>query len=198
MPFRDVVYTDIMGSERRTEITVRCPDGKPGPWPVLIVAHGGGDGRNDVGASRGAMSQWGEWGAQHGYPAIAPAFRARTGEDRERLCTYLKMNATQCAASDGPAWDRPFDMKAILDEVERLSREGAVRVDLNRIGVLGHSAGSTGVSSIGREFNGQRSVGPGYFIDPRPRAVVALSATSPGYSCTFDTTFNGRTTSWST
>ncbi|MCC6537806.1 MAG: hypothetical protein IT162_09670 [Bryobacterales bacterium] len=201
LPFRDVVYTDITGYPRRTEITVRYPEGKPGLWPVLIVAHGGGDGRNDVGGSRGAMEQWGEWGAQHGYLTIALAFRARTNEERDRLCAHLKMDGDECGAFEGPSWDRPFDMQAVLNELERLQREGTIRVDLQRIGVLGHSAGSSGVLSIGgmgRVFNGQRFVGPGYFIDPRPRAVVALSPTSSGFSYTFDTSFNDRSTSWST
>ncbi len=102
-----------------------------------------------------------------------------------------------------PAWDRPFDVKAILAALRRENeREGSAlfgRVDMSRVAVAGHSAGSTGTLSVAgawREFYGKRFGGVEYFEDPAPVAFIALSPSAPGESNLFDTGLRSPRHSW--
>jgi hypothetical protein len=110
------------------------------------------------------------------------------------------MTTEACDLWDSPAWDRPFDIKAILDWLEQQSLRGpfAGRIDMDAIGIGGHSAGSTGVLSTGgagRIFAGKRYDAT-LFSDVRPKAIVALSPAPPGSHYLFDNIFKDGATSW--
>ncbi len=196
-----IAYTDVTGRRRSFEIKVRYPGGKGGPLPVMIWAHGGGEGRNFEGASAGALKTWAEFSARAGYLSVAPAFHARDEADQAALCEYLGLVGSECENFNSVTWDRPYDIKAVLDTLTVLNRAGPYqgRVDLSRIGVGGHSAGSSGTLSVAgayREIKYKRYGGPGFFADPRPKAFVGLSPSAPGNSSMFDTSFNDLATSW--
>jgi hypothetical protein len=196
-------YTDLMGLPRTVEFTARIPIGRSGAMPVILWAHGGGEGLNAPNASRGALSVWSEITAESGYLTISPAFHAREDEERRALCGYLGYPEGEvCDRLSTPLWDRSLDIKAILDELERQNLEGPLqgRIDMGRIAVGGHSAGSTGVLTVGgagRQFR-ERRYDASLLADPRPRAIVALSPTGPGLHATYDRSFNDDTTSWDT
>lgn len=196
-----IAYKDIVNRDRTVEVTARIPIGRQGPLPVVIWVHGGGDGRNGQGASVGALSDWSETTAENGYLSLGPAFHAREEEDQLALCKYLGLaEGDECDTLSTPTWDRPYDIKAILDELVRQNRAGPLRgrIDLDRIAVAGHSAGSSGTLSVAgatREIGGKR-YGPAFFADPRPKAFVALSPSAPGLSYMFDRRFNDESTSW--
>lgn len=192
-----VSYKDVAETTRTIEMTVRVPN-RPGPLPVVIWAHGG-EGR-PFNSSGGALSLWGEISAETGYLSITPAFPNREGEERLALCRFLGVDGERCERMSNNAWDRPYDIRAILDELSEQNSAGPLRgrIDLARIGVAGHSAGSGGTLAVAgavREFNGVR-YGPSYSADPRPKAFVALSPSAPGSSWMFDTSWNDGTTSW--
>lgn len=197
-----VSYTDVAGVTRTVEVTARIP-ARTGALPVVIWAHGGGDGRNTSGGSVGALSSWAETTAEAGYLSIAPAFHVREPEDQLALCNYLGFpEGDECDGFSALSWDRPFDIKAILDGLAQLNAAPGPlrgRIDLGRVAVGGHSAGSAGTLSVagaGREFRGKRYDGS-TFSDPRPKAFVALSPSAPGLSFMFDRVFNDETTSYS-
>lgn len=196
-----VTYTDVVNLSRTIEVTARVPVNRQGALPVVIWAHGGGDGRNFQGGSVGALSSWAEITAENGYLSIAPAFHTREDEDRLPLCRYLGVpEGEPCDNLSTLTWDRPYDIKAILDELTRQNRAGPLRgrIDLDRIAVAGHSAGSGGTLSVAgavREIAGKR-YGATFFADPRPKAFIALSPSCPGISAMFDRSFNDESTSW--
>lgn len=203
LPPQRVTYTDSMGRARTIEITVRVPRNRPGAMPVSVWAHGGGDGRNGAGGSVGALSAWAEVAARGGYISVAPAFKVRDGDDRAALCRYLSIVDNECETFSTIAWDRPFDIKAILDLLASQNRSGPFqgRIDMTKVAVGGHSAGSSGTLSVAggyRLFSRNRYGGPAYFEDPRPKAFVALSPSAPGSSANFETSFQDQTTTWST
>ncbi|MBI4909239.1 MAG: hypothetical protein HY820_36805, partial [Acidobacteria bacterium] len=194
----DITYTDVTGRPRTVEVTVRVPSARTGSLPVMIWAHGGGEGRNTEGASRGALSYWSETSAEWGFLTVSPAFHARNQEDQAALCIFLGVEP-ECDANS-TQFDRPYDIKAILDFLEAQNKTGPLtgRIDMSRVGVGGHSAGSSGSLSVAgavRDIEGKR-YGADYFGDPRPRAFVALSPSAPGSSAMFDSSFNDPSTSW--
>lgn len=194
-----ISYQDITERSRNLEVTVRIPN-RVGTLPVIIWAHGG-EGRT-YNSSEGALKTWAELGAKMGFLTVAPAFPIREGEDRLALCRYLgKPEGRECENFSTNLFDRPYDIKAIIDELADQNRSGPLRgrIDLARLAVGGHSAGSGGTLSVAgaaRTFGGKR-YGPEHFADPRPKAFIALSPSSPGSSAMFDTSLNDATTSWS-
>lgn len=197
---QNITYMDVTGRPRTIEITIRIPTGRTGPLPVVVWAHGGGDGRNGIGASDGALSDWSTFSATSGYLTVSPAFHARNEADQAALCNYLEASESECEYINSPSWDRPYDIKAILDFLRDQNQSGPFegRIDMNRIAIGGHSAGSSGTLSVAgaaRLIHGTK-YGAAHFADPRPKAFVALSPSAPGFSYMFDKSFNDPETSW--
>ncbi len=197
---QNITYNDVTGRSRTIEVTIRIPSGRSGLLPVVIWAHGGGDGRNGVGASDGALSFYSSITAAYGYLTVSPAFRARNPAEEQAICQYVGAEAEDCERINMPSWDRPYDIRAILNTLEEENRSGplAGRIDMSRIAVGGHSAGSSGTLTVAgatREYNGKR-YDASQLSDPRPKAFIALSPSAPGMSYMFDTSFNDPTTSW--
>ena len=196
-----ITYDDVTGTERTFEVYVRVPNVR-GKMPVAIWAHGGGEGRSEGGPS--VFSRPSSLTAGAGYLSITPAFRARTPEQMKPLCEFLGATTEQlCGVINSTMWDRPYDIQAIIRLLRRENaREESPlfgRVDMERIAVGGHSAGSTGTLSVAgayREFVDKRYGGTDYFEDPTPIAFVALSPSAPGDSNLFDTGYKNAQTSW--
>lgn len=96
-------------------------------------------------------------------------------------------------------WDRPHDIRAVLDELERRNRRGALQgmINLAAIAVGGHSSGSSGALTVGgalRNFTGT----PVDLSDPahRPAAYLAFSPQPPGTEGFFDTAYQQPLHSW--
>ena len=197
-----LTYTDRIGLPRTFEFYVRLPQ-VPGPLPVIVWAHGGGDGIQTAG--EGTLGQPSILTAQAGYLSISPAFRPRTDAEHKALCDFLESPGdAACGLINSPTWDRPYDIKALLDLLETENRrQGSPlfgRVDMGRLAVGGHSAGSSGALSVAgaqRDFLGKHYGGVDFFEDVRPLAFVALSPSCPGQSYLFDTGYRNNETSWS-
>lgn len=198
----ELTYTDRFGLSRTFEFYVRLPQ-TPGALPVIIWAHGGGEGRTIAGTD--VLSEPSVLTAQAGYLTISPAFRPRNEAQQKALCDFLQAPTEQVCTTliNSPAWDRPFDIQAVLDLLETENRrQGSPlfgRVDMSRVAVGGHSAGSSATLSVAgarREILGKRYGGVEYFEDPRPKAFIGLSPSSPGASWMFDTGYRNPETSW--
>lgn len=209
----EVVYTDVAGQPRRVPIAIRRPLGAAAPLPVVIWSHGGAEGHRNP---RRSLAEWSEATAQAGYLSISLAHEPR-GTDpstldntRQLLCAALAeasapdpvWNLAQrptCRQFKYLNWDRPQDIRAVLDELERMNRQGPLRgqIDLQRMALAGHSAGAGGALTVAgalRNFTGRLID----LSDPRrrARAVVALSPQQPGNEGFFDTDFDRPTHSW--
>ncbi len=190
---RSVVYPDITGSQRVVKLLIRQPLGANLPMPVVIWSHGGTEGKKDPAAS---MAEWSAVSAGAGYLSIAIAHAHRDETSRSALCTAISLDTASCKLFSHLNWDRPHDIRAVLNEVERMAA-GELRgqIDIHKIAVGGHSAGSGGAQTIAgarRNFLNP----PGSLSDPRPIAFLAFSPQQPGNSGFFDTRFKNPDHSW--
>ena len=191
-----VTYTDIAGLQRDVPITIRWPIGKPGPLPVVIWVHGGGDGHSNPVTS---MNEWSTATAQAGYLSIAGAHGRRQGASLESLCQALGVSLADCPTFQPLNVDRPRDVTAVIDWLAVINAQAGPlngRIDIDRIAVGGHSAGSAAaltVAGAGRLLVGNV---PWSLADPRPIAFIGLSPQGPGAIGFFDTDFQQPLSSW--
>ena len=194
-PFeRSVFYTDNAGQSREVKLLIRQPLGAPLPMPVVIWSHGGSAGKRDASTS---MAEWSELSARAGYFSISIAHAPRDETSRDLLCQSIGMDTATCRLFSYLNWDRPHDIRAVLDEVDRLAATPSLRgqVDTGKVAVGGHSAGSGGAQTVAgakRNFVGTAGV----LSDPRPIAFLAFSPQQPGSSGFFDTHFQHASHSW--
>ena len=194
-PFeRMTVYIDSAGEQRVVHFLIRQPIGAPLPMPAVVWSHGGADGKLRPETS---MVEWSETTARAGYFTISIAHEHREPDSRRRLCNAIGIaDDATCTVFKYLNWDRPHDIRAVLDELERLAvGEFASQIDIERVAVGGHSAGSGGALSIAgaeRIFVGP----PSALADPRPVAFLAFSPQQPGSEGFFDTRFDKPRHSW--
>jgi hypothetical protein len=191
---RSIFYADNTGQSREVKLLMRQPLGAPLPMPVVIWSHGGTDGKRDAATS---MAEWSTLSARAGYFSISIAHAPRDDTSRALLCQSIGMDTASCRLFSHLNWDRPHDIRAVLDEVERLAATPPLRghIDTAKVAVGGHSAGSAGAQTVAgakRNFTGTaRSLS-----DPRPVAFLAFSPQQPGISGFFDTRFQDPSHSW--
>jgi poly(3-hydroxybutyrate) depolymerase len=189
-----VFYVDNAGQQREVKLLIRQPLGAPLPMPVVIWSHGGTDGKRDAATS---MVEWSELSARAGYVSISIAHAPRDEASRELLCRSIAIDTASCRLFSHLNWDRPHDIRAVLDEVDRLAATPQLRgqIDTGKVAVGGHSAGSGGAQTVAgakRNFFGTAGV----LSDPRPIAFLAFSPQQPGSSGFFDTHFQHAVHSW--
>jgi predicted dienelactone hydrolase len=151
-------------------------DGQPAPglFPVILFSHG-------LGGSREAAGYLGHHWASHGYISIHlqhPGSDASVWRGQAEPIKALQ----QAAKNPRSAIDRSADVRFVLDRLEKLqTEEGPLRgrMDLNRIGMSGHSFGAHTTLVVA----GQAAVLPGgreiSQADRRIKAAVILSPPVP-------------------
>ncbi|MEW5984613.1 MAG: hypothetical protein AB1806_19855 [Acidobacteriota bacterium] len=186
-PFRAASENVVLHDEARRrglEITVRYPQvapSDPARFPIVIFSHGAGGSRS---AFTALTSHW----ATHGYIVILPThadsieLRRRQGEDLSRLRRDL-----DGLRRDVRPMDRLADVTFLLDSLgtieERIpglkSGAGQGRMDRDRIGMAGHSAGAlTTQMAFGVKVRGLGAglgLQPQSVGDPRIDAAILIS-----------------------
>jgi hypothetical protein len=194
-PFeRNTTYTDNAGDQREVRFLIRRPLGAPLPAPVVVWSHGGADGKRDPATS---MVEWSDTTARAGYLTVSIAHASRETGSRRRLCNSIGIaDDATCTNFKYLNWDRPHDIRAVLDALALLSTgEFSGQIDMQRMAVGGHSAGSGGAQTVAgakRIFLGA-PIGPS---DARPIAFLAFSPQQPGSEGFFDTSFQQPRHSW--
>jgi predicted dienelactone hydrolase len=143
-----------------------------GPFPVLLFSHGLG------GSREGALYLGRHW-ASHGYVCI---FLQHHGSD-EAVWRGLPpgeiMPAMRKVLADPQnAINRPLDVRFVMDQLERLNRDDAAlegRLDLERIGMAGHSFGAWTTQAVAGQGFMQRGASRALLHDARVKAAVMLS-----------------------
>jgi len=193
---RETAYKDMAGMLRTVKMAIRVPKAATGPLPVVIWSHGGADGKRQP---DGVLVEWSRTTAKAGYLTVTIAHQPRDLASRYALCAAppLTMDNATCDLFKHLHWDRPHDISAVINELERLNAAGEFRgqIDLLRIALGGHSAGSSGALSVAgalRNFTGTVL----NMHDGRPVAFLALSPQGPGGEGFFDTDFKQPAHSW--
>ena len=153
---------------RRLPWLLRLPsdDLGDGPWPCVIYSHG-------LGGTREGGARWGEAWAAGG---IAVLHVQHAGSDLSVL--RGGMQALRDAASAQQLVARIGDMQFAIGEIARRAEAGEApwsRLRRDAIGVAGHSFGAVTTQALaGERFPFGQGV-----VEPRPRAFIAFSPSSP-------------------
>ena len=108
----DIVYTRVGNTELKLDLA--RPAAGEGPFPTVLVIHGGGWREGNKKDSRGPMAEF----ARHGYVAVSPEYRF-------------------CPKDRFPA--QIHDVKAAVRWIKAHARE--YRIDREHVGAVGFSAG---------------------------------------------------------
>jgi dienelactone hydrolase len=172
----DSVLYDWHDPTRDREIPVKIyyPKTGDGPFPVIIFSHG-------LGGSREGYEYLGRCWASHGYVSVhVQHVGSDTAVWRDSFFAMRAMR--QAAARPANALNRPKDISFAIEKMQRMNTEGPVlknRLDLERIGVGGHSFGAYTVLAIAGEVFGGPLIGKRTFADPRVKAAMPMSAPVP-------------------
>jgi predicted dienelactone hydrolase len=126
--------TELLGRAVRDAAPAAPP---VGGYPLVIISHG-------YPGNRYLLSHLGENLASKGFVVAAPDHPDSTYADQKAFASTL--------------YNRPFDQLFVLDELDRLSRDGsgsflAGLADVARTGIIGYSMGGYGVlSALGAGF----------------------------------------------
>ena len=174
--------------DRAVPVKIYSPRTGSGPFPVILFSHG-------LGGSRDGYEYLGEYWASHGYVSV---HLQHLGSDdavwRDAGLLKGKRAMQKSAANPQNAINRPLDVSFAIDELERLNRDASPwrhRLDLDRIGVAGHSFGAfTTLASAGQRFQ------PGVakdssLADPRIKAAIPMSAPTPKNKSRLDEVYAG-------
>jgi predicted dienelactone hydrolase len=176
----EVVATDPdrIGGPRTLNVALRFSRMAAQPMPVVVWSHGGASGQTNA---VGALDKWAIAAAEAGYLSVAIAHTPRDQASRDALCASLGFDAAGCATFKHLSYDRPHDISLVIDKLTALAAQPqlAVRFDVTKLAVGGHSAGGGGalvVAGAAREINQMSTV----ISDPRPIAFLAFSPQAPG------------------
>jgi predicted dienelactone hydrolase len=163
---------DVPGSPANATEEPRTAPG-PAAHPVVLFSHG-------LGGSRRGCSYLGKHWAARGYVAV---FLQHPGSDESVWKDVPRRNrlaAMRQAASGRNFLLRVRDVPAVLDQLakwnESPEHELSGRLDLERVGMSGHSFGAVTTQAV----SGQAAaLGGMRFTDPRIKAALALSPSTP-------------------
>jgi dienelactone hydrolase len=171
----EAVRYDWLDAKRDREVPVKIylPKTGTGPFPVIIFSHG-------LGGTREGYEYLGQHWASHGYVSVHLQHPGSDDGAWRGAAVADKMGAMRRAAADPRnAINRPLDVSFAIDQLEKLNKEESPlrkRLDLERIGVAGHSFGAyTTLAVAGQRFLPGGGKGTS-LADPRVKAAIPMSA----------------------
>ena len=169
------VHLDFVDSRRGRQVPVSFyppAPGTPEPWPLVLFSTGFGGGRDGYAGLARAWSAAGLAVAVLEHEGSGPGALAQLNQVPRRERAEALLERVQDPAEREA---RPRDLSLVLDRMA-----GDPRLDLDRVGLGGHSLGACTVLGAGGI---PVSLGLGRRLDlfePRARALLALSPPSPG------------------
>lgn len=174
----EVVRYNWFDTKRRRKVPVKIyfPKSGDGPFPLIIFSHG-------LGGSREGYEYLGRYWAAHGYVSV---HLQHPGSDTALLqgtnVVEIATNLRRAAANPENAINRPLDVSFAIDQLRKLNREEPPlehRLDLDHIGMAGHSFGAFTTLAIAGEIFGVPGGKEISFTDPRVKAAVVMSPPVP-------------------
>lgn len=172
----DIVFRDAK-RDKVLHVRVFYPN-EPGPYPVIVFSHGAGGSQS---CCEALTRHW----ATHGYVTLQPTHddstiqRRNTGEED---INFLK--AVRDALKKPALWQsRPQDISFVLDSLPALQKRIptlAGKMDVQHIGVGGHSMGAFAADAIAGALVDLPGHPATNFADSRVKAVLLLSPQGPG------------------
>ena len=177
---------DWVDRERGREVPVKIyyPKTGDGPFAVIIFSHG-------LGSSRDGYEYLGRHWASHGYVSVHVQHKGSDSSVWQGNARPLQ-GMRRAAADPRNAVNRPRDITFVIDQMEAMNRQDTPlkrRLDLERVGIGGHSFGAyTALAIAGQVFvlPGGREVS---LSDPRVKAAIPMSAPVSRKRGQFETAF---------
>jgi pimeloyl-ACP methyl ester carboxylesterase len=174
--------------DREVPVKIYSPASGNGPFPVIIFSHG-------LGGSCEGYEYLGRYWASHGYVSVHVQHHGSDDAIWRRAGLFNGMETMRKAVADPRnAINRPQDVSFAIDELERLNREAPPfqhRLDLDRLGVAGHSFGAfTALAVAGQVFAPGAKLNS-TLADPRVKAIIPMSAPVPANKQRLDEAYAG-------
>lgn len=160
-------WKDTKRSDREVPVKVYFPKEAKSPCPVILWSHG-------LGGNREAYGYLGNFWASHGYIVVHSQHR---GSDSAVL-REGGVQALRTAGNAKNAIDRPRDITFILDQLTELNKKDGPlhgKLDLDKIGIGGHSFGAQTTLLVGGQLLGPTMA----YGDKRVKALLPMSAPVP-------------------
>jgi len=162
--------------DRNVPVRIRMPGGR-GKVPVVLFSHG-------LGGSLDAGTVWARHWVRNG---IAVIHLQHPGSDQSLLAGLRSrpqaLAALQRGIGGSQLIDRTADVRFVLDRIETGQAEGACalgRLDLDRVGMAGHSFGAHTAQAVSGQSLQVGSRGAA-LRDPRIDAAIGFSPAPPQY-----------------
>jgi dienelactone hydrolase len=161
--------------DRAVPVKIYFPKQTTKPVPVIIFSHG-------LGGSRDGYEYLGNDWASRGYVSVHVQ---HLGSD-SAVWRGGANGALQEAMKPNAASNRVIDVYFAISELEKMNKEPGPlkgKLDLDHIGVAGHSYGAWTTLVVGGEAiirdDGTKLNNPNYKPDPRIKAIIPMSAPVP-------------------
>ncbi len=172
--------------DRKVPVKIYYPQAGDGPFPVIIFSHG-------LGGSRDGYEYLGQYWASHGYVSVHVQHLGSDSALIQGVPPVEMMEKFRSSvANPQNAINRLSDVTFAIDEVKKLNKNDPTlkgRLDLNRVGMAGHSFGAfTTQAIIGEIFTGLigKEVSTN---DTRIKAAISMSPFVPLRKEEYDTAF---------
>ncbi len=157
--------------EREVPAKIYYPKSATSSCPVIIFSHG-------LGGTRDSYEYLGRHWAGHGYLAVHLQHHG-SDDAAWRGTTRPRESMSAAAMNVENSRNRPLDVSFALDQLTKLNVQDGLlrgRLDMERVGVAGHSFGAiTTMAVAGQRFGPmERSL-----VDPRVKAAIAMSTPVP-------------------
>lgn len=183
----DITLTDE-ARHRDIPLRIYCPDAPGMKSPVILVSHG-------IGGSKTTGNWVGKFLATHGYICV---FMTHYGSDTSLLDLGAgfaeNIKRLQKAVNAESIINRPLDVTKVIDSLGQIQKNAALngRMDLNSIGVTGHSFGAFTTMAVSGAFSEQFNQIAGKTVrDGRPNAFLAMSPQGVRRNVSAERTFAG-------
>ncbi|MEZ6189710.1 MAG: hypothetical protein R3C45_00285 [Phycisphaerales bacterium] len=180
-------WVDAARDGREVPVKAYLPADAQGPRPVIIFSHG-------LGGTRDGYGYLGEFWASHGYVSVHLQHLGSDDAVWRDAKLGQRMSAMRKATTDlSNSLNRPLDVTFAIDRLEALNREADSpwfgRLDLEHIGMAGHSYGAfTTMAIAGQAFVG-RGGQTSNLADERVDAAIAMSPQAPRNKKHYDASY---------
>ncbi len=157
--------------DRHVPAKIYFPKNATSPCPVIVFSHG-------LGGTRDGYEYLGQHWASRGY--VSAHVQHHGSDDGAWRGTARPLESMRAATMNlSNVVDRPIDISFALDQLTKMNAQAGAwhgRLDMERVGVAGHSFGAyTTMAIAGQKFG---PIGKS-FADPRVKAAIAMSTPTP-------------------
>jgi predicted dienelactone hydrolase len=158
--------------DRDVPAKIYFPKDAPGKSPVIIFSHG-------LGGSRQGYEYLGRYWASHGYVSVhLDHIGSDAGVWQNLRFDEIKPALARAVLKPENSINRPLDVSFAIDQLEKAQQDDPTlkgRLDLQRIGVAGHSFGAYTTMAVAGEVFIPLAGHKTAFTDPRVKAAIAMS-----------------------